>query len=57
MMQPIIAIKNPVKWLSADFNSLKTLNQNIISFYNSKIKQYVSTASITLLYQQVDTLD
>jgi hypothetical protein len=57
MMQSIIAIKKPVKWLTADFNSLKTLNQNIISVYNSKIKQYVSTASITLLYQQVDTLD
>ena len=38
MMQPNIAIQKPVKWLNAEFNSLKTLNQNINNVYDTKIK-------------------
>ena len=38
MMQPIVAIKKPVKWLNADYNLLKTLYQNINNVYDSKIK-------------------
>ncbi len=38
MMQSNVAIQKPVKWLNAEFNSLKTLNQNINNVYDSKIK-------------------
>ena len=34
MMQPGIAINRPVKWLTADYNSLKALNDSVTTLYN-----------------------
>jgi hypothetical protein len=38
MMQPGLAIDRPVKWLTADFNKLKQLNDSFLAVYNGQIK-------------------
>ena len=38
MMSPGLAIKKPVKWLTTDFDSLKTLLGKVLSTYNGQIK-------------------
>jgi hypothetical protein len=40
MMQPGITISKPVKWLTTDFNLLKTLNDDVITINNGQIKLY-----------------
>ena len=38
MMQPGVAITQPVKWLTTDFNQLKELHDNVIIINNGQIK-------------------
>ena len=38
MMQPGVAISQPVKWLTTDFNQLKALHGNVITLNNGQIK-------------------
>ncbi len=50
MMQPGVAIDRPVKWLTADFNALKALYDNVIKINNSKIKQLFANAKLLEIF-------
>ena len=50
MMQPGIAILKPVKWLTTDFNQLKTLHDNVIIINNGQIKYLYSEAKLVELF-------
>jgi hypothetical protein len=46
MMQPGVAIDRPVKWLTADYNALKALHDNVININNGKIKNLFANAKL-----------
>jgi hypothetical protein len=38
MMQPNITITKPVKWITTDYNQLKSLHDEVIAINNGQIK-------------------
>ncbi len=46
MMEPNAQIVKPVKWLSSEYSFLKTIHDEIVSFYDNQISQLVSHAQL-----------
>jgi hypothetical protein len=60
MMEPNVQIAKPVKWLSSEYSSLKSIHDEIVSIYDNQISQFVSHAKlieISLLNNQFNTYE
>ncbi len=56
MTQKEVAISKPVKWLTTDFNQLKTLHDDSTKIYNVQIKELFAKAKLVEIFQLSNSL-